>query len=289
MVVVAVLMAGCTTTPDREASVTEASVQASQVPVHMSATPAPTPTPTAATSNPGIPESSPPPITVPPETLQTPETTAARAFVHAIDAREYDDAWDLLGPRSQEALGSREALQDYGSALTERWGAWARSPDALIFSSGPLTDIDEDHPHSLNVVTLTGTVTRYGTTEQRTVAVPAWVEHERGDPVRAWLEPFAEAAPPLTIVEPVEGGTVACDDVRVVAEAPAERGGTSITLDGEARFPDINTEPADPHRFNFQLVAARLSPGEHVVTFAFVTNSLALYADAVRFTIEGPC
>jgi hypothetical protein len=130
---------------------------------------------------------------------------ASRAFVEAIAAQDYDDAWDLLGPRSQETLGAREALEEQGTTLTEGWGAWARSPDALIFSSGPLTDIDEDHPHGLYVVTFTGTVTQEGTTEQRTIAVPAWVEHDAGDPVRGWLEPFAEKAPPLTIVDAGRG------------------------------------------------------------------------------------
>jgi hypothetical protein len=61
-----------------------------------------------------------------------------------------------------------------------------------------------------------------------------------------------------------------------------------VTVDGEARFPRIETDPADPDRVVFRLVA-RLSAGAHVVTFAFVTNTGALYADAVRFTVEGPC
>ena len=217
-----------------------------------------------------------------PGNLQAPEAEAARAFVEAIDAQDYAAAWELLGPRSREVLGSQEALAD----SKEVWISWARSPDVLIFRSGLLTDIDEEHRHSLSVVTFTGTVTRQGATQQRTVAMPAWVEHDDGDPVRAWIEPFAEATPPLAIVDPVEAGTVACEDVRIAADSPAKLGGTAVSLDGESRYPDLDTD--DPGRVTF-LLDAPPSAGEHVLTFAYVTYEGALYADAVRFTIEGSC
>ena len=236
------------------------------------------------------------------EDLRAPEAEAARAFVEAVDAQDYAAAWELLGPRSQKALGSQQALEEQRAALTEGWAAWARSPDALIFRSGLLTDTDEDNPRAYTVVTFTGTVTQEGTTEQRTVAAPAWVEYDGSDPVKAWFEPFAEGAPPLEIVDPVESGTVACEDVRIAADIPVERGGTAISLDGEGLHPDLETDPANPERVTFGLDApvpvgdhpvvppVPLSAGEHVVTFAFMSwTGAALYADAVRFTVEGPC
>jgi hypothetical protein len=269
-------------------------------PATASPTPTPTPTPSPSTSDDTTPTEqtsdpaaqdtpSPPPVSglaVPPGSLEAPEAVAARAFVEAIAEGDFASAWDLLGPRSQEALGSRAALEEERSALAEGWGAWATASDAVVFHAATLASSGEGR---LSIVTFTGTVTQEGTTELRTVAAPAWVEDDSDDPADGRFEPFAPGDVPLIINDPVEAGTVACADVAVSAEGPMEFDSVVASVDGDLTFtPDLDTELAEPGLITFP-VESPPSPGEHVLTFGLVTDQGTPYADAVRFTVEGPC
>jgi hypothetical protein len=225
-------------------------------------------------------------IAVPQEARDAPEAAAARAFIEAIDEQDFSTAWELLGPRSQDALGSQEALEADRTAFSEGWGAWAHSPDVVFFRSAVLATSGEGR---LSVVTLTGTVSQEGVTGVRTVAVPAWTIGDSDDPADGRFEPFAQGDVPLTIEDPVEEGTVACDDVVIAAAGPMEYDFATASVDGAYEFtPDFDTEHAEPGRIVFP-VDAPLSPGEHIVTFAIVTAAGQPHVDAVRFTVEGPC
>lgn len=246
----------------------------------------PGPTPAATSSAATAPPDAAPHVTVPDDSIDAPEAVAARAFVDAVDERDFAAAWELLGPRSQDALGSQAALEEMRSALAEGWGAWAYAPDAVIFRSGVLATAGEGR---LSIVTFTGTVTQEGSTERRTVAAPAWVAGDGDDPDAGRFEPFAQGDVPLVIDDPVEAGTVPCDGIAVAAEGPMEHDGAVASLDGDASFtPDFDTDLAEPGRIVFPLDAA-LSAGEHVLTFGMVTGAGTPIVDAVRFTVEGPC
>jgi hypothetical protein len=298
LAVVAVLGAGIyqTLRPTRQLEFISPPATASPTPQPSAPQPSPSPStsdetaPTEQTSAPAAQEApSPPPasgLTVPPGSVDAPEAAAARAFVEAVAEGDFATAWDLLGPRSQEVLGSRAALEEERSALAEGWGAWASAPDAVIFHAATLASSGEGR---LSIVTFTGTLTQEGTTGLRTVAAPAWVENDSDDPADGRFEPFAPGDVPLIINDPVEAGTVACADVAVSAEGPMEFDSAVASLDGDLMFtPNLDTELAEPGLITFP-VESPPSPGEHVLTFGLVTDQGTPYADAVRFTVEGPC
>jgi hypothetical protein len=114
-----------------------------------------------------------------PEGLVAPSDEPAAAIVvdwiNAVAAGEMEEAWSLLGPRSQTDWGSFDAFASEATGLAEGYGAWRVSaPEILV------TPLGEDGDEGLVVVTLVGAVPQEGTTRVRADAFPVRLVGERG-------------------------------------------------------------------------------------------------------------
>lgn len=135
-----------------------------------------------------------------PEGLVAPDGEPAAAvvvdWINAVAAGEMEEAWSLLGPRSQTDWGSFDAFAGERTALAEGYGAWRVSDPEVI-----VTPLDEDGDEALVVVTLVGTVPQEGSTHLRADAFPVRLVGDRGV-----LELY-DSAGVMEIVVPDDVGT----------------------------------------------------------------------------------
>jgi hypothetical protein len=190
---------------------------------------------------------------------------AARAWVEAVGAGDFDRAWDLLADQSREATGGRAGFEASGSALAEGWGAWAGVPGVsyrAVLLPGLAGDLPAELPR-LAVVTLTGVVEQEGTTAFRalSMAVRGTAEDPRVDlfvAVGIELHPGPEASGGTSIPGRTKLGayTPAAAKVWFVLDERAPADPDDVQgADGDQQFATLTPTPA-------------LTEGRHVLTVA---------------------
>lgn len=213
--------------------------------------------------------SAPPPTTTAPvvaaPTFEAAAEQAARAWVEAVGAGDFDRAWDLLADQSREATRGRDGFDTSRTALAEGWGAWAGVPGVsyrVVSLPGLASDLPAELPR-LAVVTLTGVVEQEGTTAFRalSMAVRGTVEEPRVDlfaDVGIDLQPGPDASGGALIPGRTNLGayTPAAAKVWFVVDDRAPAGPDEVQgADGDKQFATFTPTPA-------------LTSGRHVLTVA---------------------
>lgn len=222
------------------------------------------------------------PVPVAP-TFEAAAQQAARAWVDAIGAGNFDRAWDLLADQSREATGGRSGFDASRSALAEGWGAWAGVPGVsyrAVLLPGLGSDLPAELPR-LAVVTLTGVVEQEGTTDFRAVsmAVRGTAQEPRVDLFAADVGIELHPGPDPSGSTPIPGGTnlgaytPSAAKVWFVLDdrAPADPGDVQ-GADGDQQFATFTPTPA-------------LTEGRHVLTVAALMVNGQVVTRSIVYTV----
>lgn len=226
------------------------------------------PSPSGGVSpSPGAPSPAP---SAAPSVAAAPDRAQAEAAVAAfldVLGRDSERAWDLLTQRAQQGFGSFERFASTQSAYSEGLAQFAGARSRYLELGA-----------GLGVLTLSGDITREGTTEYGAVALPVRAEGGRTRielaaqalqveiEVPSWSEPAPSLPPGTELVAYVHADarvTVAVDGITVEAEESA--------ADGDRTRVSVRPD----------LVA-----GRHVLTVSAVRADGLLVADAGAFTVQ---
>jgi hypothetical protein len=209
---------------------------------------------------------------------------AARAWVEAVGAADFDRAWDLLANQSREAIGGRAGFEASRTALTEGWGAWAGVPGVsyrTVSLPDPAGGPPADRPR-LAVVTLTGMVEQEGTAAFRalSMAVRGTVEEPRVDLFAdAGIElhpggPDASASAPIPGRTTLGAYTPAGAKVWFMLDDRASAGPDDVEgADGDQQFASFTPTPA-------------LTSGRHVLTVAALMVNDQILTRSIVYTVS---
>jgi hypothetical protein len=213
-------------------------------------------------------------------TFEVAAEQAARAWVDAVGAGDFDRAWDLLGDQSREATGGRAAFEASRTELSEGWGAWAGVP-GVSYRAVALGNPAGDLPR-LAVVTLTGMVEQEGTTVFRalSMAVRGTVEQPR-------VDLFADAGIELHPGGPDgSGSTPIPGPTTLRAYTPAGAKVWFVLDDRLPAGPD-RTEGADGDQQLASLTPAPALPsGRHVLTVAALMVNDRILTRSTVYTVS---
>lgn len=236
--------------------------------------------PSATTTTVPAPTTTTPLVAAP--TLESAAEQAARAWVQAIGAGDFDRAWDLLSDQSKKAIRGRDGFDASRTGLAEGWGAWSGVP-GVSYRVVPLPGVAGDRPSELPrlaVVTLTGVVEQEGTTAFRalSMAVRGTVEEPRVDlfaHVGIELQPGPDASGRARIPGRTTLGAVTPAGAKVwfvlddrAPAAPDDLAGA----DGDQQWATFTPTPA-------------LTSGRHVLTVAALLVNGQVLTRSIVYTV----
>ena len=209
---------------------------------------------------------------------------AARAWVEAVGAADFDRAWDLLADQSREAIGGRAGFEASRSELTEGWGAWAGVPDVsyrAVSLPGPASDRPAELPR-LAVVTLTGMVEQEGTTAFRALSMAV-----RGTVEKARVDLFANAGIELHPGEPDASGSAPIPGRTKLGAYTPSGAKVWFLLDDRAPAGPDEVEGADgDQQFAAFTPAPALTSGRHVLTVAALMVNDQILTRSIVYTVS---
>lgn len=215
-------------------------------------------------------------------TFEAAAEQAARAWVAAVGAGDFDRAWDLLADQSREATGGRAGFDASRTTLAEGWGAWAGVP-GVSYRAVLLPDPASDPPAErlrLAVVTLTGVVEQEGATAFRALSMAV-----RGTPEEPRVDLFADVG-----IEPqpgpdVSGGAPIPGRANLGAYTPAAAK-VWFVLDDRAPADPDGIEGADgDQQFATFTPTPALTEGRHVLTVAALMVNGQILTRSIVYTV----
>ncbi|MFP5220527.1 MAG: hypothetical protein ACLGIG_12515 [Actinomycetes bacterium] len=195
---------------------------------------------------------------------------AANAWLSAVADGRWDDAFSLLTPSSQDAVGGREELSEQASALREGWGTFA--------AADPTLHVVEVEPGA-GAVTVQAEVTREGTTERAAEVLPYDVRDD-GTVLRDVL---ARADGTARSDEVQDSATVVAGQAVTVVVPPAERGVLSL---GSTPVESTETPEDGGLRLEGELPDTPPEGAWTALTAAWVDLDGRVGATAWRVTVE---
>lgn len=209
-------------------------------------------------------------------------------WINAVAAGEAEDAWALLGPRSQADWGSFDAFAAERTRLAEGYGAWrVADPEVIV------TALGGEGEEQLVVVMLVGAVPQEGTTRMRADAFPVRLAGDRGV-----LELY-DSAGVMEVVVPDDVGADGSLPVLDPAEeivlvvpgdvsAPVLRlGDGPVLVCGEAPGTELTPLGGTSGQRCGYAPAEGLPPGDHVLLAAFTSvDGRSVTAHAAAFTVR---
>lgn len=236
--------------------------------------------PSATTTTAPAPTTTKPVVAAP--TFQSAAEQAARAWVQAIGAGDFDRAWDLLSDQSRKATRGRTGFDASRAVLTEEWGAWSGVAGVsyrAVSLPGVASDLPAELPR-LAVVTLTGVVEQEGSTAFRALAMAV-----RGTVEEPRVDLFADAGIELQPGPDGSGGTRIPARTNLGAYTPA---GAKVwfVLDDRAPADPAHLEGADGDQqwVTFTPKPA-LTSGRHVLTVAALMVNGQVLTRSIVYTV----
>lgn len=234
-----------------------------------------------ATDNPSATTTTTTPLVAAP-TFESAAEQAARAWVEAIGAGDFDRAWDLLADQSRAASRGRDGFDAARTALAEGWGAWSGVPGAsyrAVSLPGVASDLPAELPR-LAVVTLTGVVEQEGTTAFRalSMAVRGTVEEPR-------IDLFADAGIELHPGPDASGGARIPGRTVLGAYTPAAAKVWFVLDDRVPAEPgDVEGADGDQQWATFTPTPA-LTSGQHALTVAALMVNGQVLTRSIVYTV----
>jgi len=209
-----------------------------------------------------------------------PAAKAVLTWVGHLASGDVDEAWKVLGERSQLHFGSETEFDAAMTGLAEGYGAWAATTPDLVMVTPVLTRGDT----TISVVTLVGTLRQEGTTEERADTFPVRITDGKVE-----LEPYASAGR-LTIVKPVPG-TEPPAGAPIVVELPATVDAAVVRIDqsatavcGSSAGAVLAPVAGEQLQRCTYTPAAGEKPGSKLLTVAFASDGGAkISATTVRY------
>lgn len=215
-------------------------------------------------------------------TFEAEAEQAARGWVEAVGAGDFDRAWDLLAHQSREATGGRAGFDASRTALAEGWGAWAGVPGVsyrAVLLPGPASDPPAERAR-LAVVTLTGVVEQEGTTVFRALSMAV-----RGTAEEPRVDLFANVGIELHPGPDASGSAPIAGRTNLGAYTPAAAK-VWFVLDDRAPADPDDVEGADgDQQFATFTPTPALTEGRHVLTVAALMVNDQVLTRSIVYTV----
>lgn len=239
---------------------------------------APTSSPTP-TSGPTPTEQEPTPSTSASAVQGTSVEPALRTWLEAIQEGDEEQAWGLMTPEAQTAVGRDRFDQLMASALPEGLGAFAHAPD---FHDVVVSD---DAVESM-VAVVSGEVTREGITEFAAAAIPLRVSDDETLVDHAFISPYYDRVAAFASVSAGPLSFRAGDELAVTFATPEGAAQVLIAVDDDREPLPTEFDPAAGRAT--ATLDRDLEAGRHIATVIVVHESGLLHPEAIVFEAAAP-